>query len=118
MVFGSACAHLHGMPATFHHHQQVRGNFRLPRLQQTDGKKSHSVYLCWELKLRPHGAQPNFVELLDHALGLGHTLGCVNLFLSFQIITDKQERKHRNKYKDDIKTQEVISIWLYWDLFL
>ncbi|KAF3620580.1 putative TGACG-sequence-specific DNA-binding protein TGA-2.1-like [Capsicum annuum] len=35
---------------------------------RTDWKKSPSVCLCWELNLRPHGAQPNFIEPLGHAL--------------------------------------------------
>ncbi|KAF3661286.1 putative protein PLEKHA9-like [Capsicum annuum] len=39
-------------------------------LFRTDGKKSPSVCLRWELNLRPHGAQPNFIE------PLGLTLGC------------------------------------------
>ncbi|KAF3650424.1 putative pectate lyase [Capsicum annuum] len=31
---------------------------------RTNGKKSPSVCLRWELKLRPHGAQPNIIESL------------------------------------------------------
>ncbi|KAF3655925.1 Membrane magnesium transporter [Capsicum annuum] len=51
-------------PPTNNRHQLM-----LSTKARIDGKKSPSVCLWWELNLRPHGVQPNFIELLGHTLG-------------------------------------------------